>query len=75
MYPQGIHARLGRAMHKGDTVWTPQYESSVSEMCAYILKRGQHAVVACNIMTYKLIQRGGFIQLTVALKGRNISQQ
>jgi hypothetical protein len=62
---QGIHARLGRAMQKGNTVWMPQYESSMSEVWAYILKQRRCAVVACN-MTYELIQCGGFNRLTVA---------
>jgi hypothetical protein len=45
---QGIHARLGRATHERNTAWTPQYEGSVSEAWAYILKRRRNAIVACN---------------------------
>jgi hypothetical protein len=43
-----------------------RYEDSMSEAWAYILKQRQYAAVACNILTYKLIQCGGFSRLTVA---------
>jgi hypothetical protein len=62
---QGIHARLGRGTHKRNTAWTPQYEGSVSEVWAYVLKR-RRAIVACNIVTHELIQFGSFNHLTVA---------
>jgi hypothetical protein len=59
---QGTHAQLGRATYKGNTSWPPQYEGSVSEVWAYILKRRRHATVARNILTYELIQCGGSIK-------------
>jgi hypothetical protein len=62
----GRVSRLGRATHEGNTAWTPQYEGSVSEVWAYILKQRRRAVVAYNILTYELIECGGFNRLTVA---------
>jgi hypothetical protein len=63
---QGIHAQLGTATHKRNTVWKLQYEGSMSEAWAHILNQQWHAIVACNILTYKLIVCGSFNQLTVA---------
>jgi hypothetical protein len=65
---QGIHARLGRATHKRNTAWTPQYGSSVSEVWAYILKQQRRAVIISNtrILTYELMQCGDFDQFAVA---------
>jgi hypothetical protein len=45
---------------------TNNYSASVSEVWSYILKQWRSAVVARNILTYELIQCGGFSQLTVA---------
>jgi hypothetical protein len=47
-----VHTRLRKATHKINALWTLQYESSVSEVWAYILKRQDCAVVARNILTH-----------------------
>jgi hypothetical protein len=60
------YVRLARATHKVNTAWTPQYEGGVGEVWAYILKWRRSTVIACNILTYELMQCGGFSQLTVA---------
>jgi hypothetical protein len=44
----------------------PQYEGSMSEVWAHILKRRRHAIVAHNILTYELIEGASFNGLTVA---------
>jgi hypothetical protein len=54
-----------KATHKGNTAWTPQYESGMSEAWAYILKQ-RRAVVVGDILTYELIQCGSFNQFIVA---------
>jgi hypothetical protein len=45
----GTRPTRERAMNKGNTTWTPQYENSVSEVWVYILKPRRRAIVERNM--------------------------
>jgi hypothetical protein len=63
---QGIRARLRRTKHKRNTAWTQRYESIVSGVWAYILKRRRRrTAVACKYTDIRANKCGGFNRLTV----------